>query len=1150
MQLTSAYPRFQYVFLQLQELRRPGVSSPSRVRQKLKSLPRGLDETYDMMLQRIDESVIPEVRALLMWLAFGNDDNSGLRMTLDTLSQVLHFQPNRDDVVDEDEQLFQAADILKFMPGLVITIEENTATTRPDNSSMDSQDNRQAQVGLRGHCEETPSTSEIEGELSEGGEAEVHPRDVHVRIAHFSVQEYLMSDRIRQGPAKSFAFSEIEAHVRIAQTWLAYHFYISSTNQPQRLTFDINPWNPYGCMQYVYHMEVVPREDWPQELEIAVLSALAPGSKSYNYFGQSLNHHHVVGRPMTYGSSSGEQWFTRRMLLRPHCCTAFFGWLNLTELLLSGTSSATRYLTQLDFDAVLYYAAFRGQDDIVRVALQMGANTYSRHLRKSLDILHSEDPPFSETALHAASDNGCFTTVEILLAHGADINARDSRGQSVLHLVVSQGDPDIIAFFLDHSADVNALDNEGCSVLGAAMLCYADESNIGDWVGVIRLLLDRGADPRSCSESPMTVTGIYMEATRNILDQGANVNQPDLLGRTALHNAVAYEEKDTFRLLLERGAGVNARADAAAPSVLQAACYHSFHGMKYIPDLLSQGADPAAPPGYWGSPIHAFFLKGPEGPFSYRGNSLAMVRMLLDAGADITAKGGKYGHPLQAAVAVEYWKGDENVRLELVELLLTSGADVNAQGGEFGSALQAAVAAHHHEGDENARLQLVELLLTSGADVNAQGGKYGSALQAACQLNVPDLVRLLLGRGADPNVPGGKFGNPLTAAVGEREDPYIHVPTGRNFTSVMEIVELLLDSGARINARGNTCYGTALQAAAVHAPADVVRLLLERGAEVNGSKQALYGSALQAACARRQGDPSVVRLLLEHGADALARGGKYGSAFHAAVVTGNIPRRSLYFAGPLLSKDTLELLLASEPSLGVNDTGGLGGTTAIQDLMGTLWAEWSEEYGAGGSWYGDDVDQDEYEQAVLSISQKVQLLVEHGADINLGGGKYGSPLQSACALDREVSLGRAEMLLDLFPNIEVNNLGGLFGSPLQAAASSGQTDTVRRLLERNADVDTRGGRYGSALNAAILREHWDIVEILRNAGAKADCEIMEVPDQLWLWEVEREEHVHRFSRCHSAKEYGEDAVARYGRFWEVETGKEIPVDRVLEWLFG
>lgn len=1097
------------MFLQLQELRRPGVSSPSRIRQKLKSLPRGLDETYDMMLQKIDESVIPEVRAMLMWLAFGDGGSSWLNMTLEILSQVLLFQPNRDDVVDDDEQLFKAADILKFMPGLVITILYNGATTRPNNSSMDSQDHRQDQAELRGHCEETPSTSEIEGELSESEELEVDPRYVGVRIAHFSVQEYLMSDRIRQGPAKSFAFSEIEARVHIAQTWLAYHFYSSSTSRPQRLRLDLSSWNPNGCMQCAYHMETVPREDWPQEYENAVLSALAPGSKSYSHFGQTLKPHNVVGTPMEYGSSAGEQWFTRRILLRPHCCTAFFGWLKHTQLLLSGTSSATRYLTQLDLDSVLYYAAFRGRNNIVRLALQMGANIHSRHLRKPLDILHDEDPPFSETVLHAASDNGCFTTVEILLAHGADINARDSRGKSVLHLVVSQGDPDIIPFFLYHSADVNALDNEGCSVLGAAMLCYADESNIGDWEGVIRLLLDRGADPRSCSTSLGAVSGIHMEATRNILDNGANVNQPDLFGRTALHNAVAYEGKDVFRLLLERGADVNAVADATGPSVLQAACYHSC-GINYIPDLLSLGADPAAPPGCWGSPIHAFCLS--PAPHSYSGYCLATVQLLLDAGADLNAKGGKYGHPLQAVVAAKYMDGDENVRLELVELLLTSGADVNAQGGEC-----------------------------------------GSALQAACQLNLPDLVRLLLGRGADPNVPGGKFGNPLTAAVGEREDPYIYVPTGRDFTSVMEIVKLLLDAGARINTRGNACYGTALQAAAVHAPVDVVRLLLERGADVNGPKQALYGSALQAACARCEGDPSVVRLLLEHGADALARGGKYGSAFHAIVVTGNTPRRSGFRPEPLLSKDTLELLLASEPSLDVNDTGGLGGTTAIQGLMGTLWAEWSEEYDERGGWLGDDGfgAEPQYIDAVLSsISQKAQLLVEHGADINLGGGKYGSPLQSACALDREVSLGRAEMLLDLFPTIEVNNLGGFFGSPLQAAASSGQSETVRRLLERKADVDTRGGRYGSALNAAILRGHWDIVEILRNAGAKADCEIMEVPDQLWLWEVEREEHVHWFSRCHSAKEYGEDAVARYERFWEVETGKEIPVDRVLEWLFG
>ena len=61
----------------------------------------------------------------------------------------------------------------------------------------------------------------------------------------------------------------------------------------------------------------------------------------------------------------------------------------------------------------------------------------------------------------------------------------------------------------------------------------------------------------------------------------------------------------------------------------------------------------------------------------------------------------------------------------VVKMLLDAGADVNAQGGEYGNALQTASSRGHEA--------VVKLLLENGADVNAQGGEYGNALQAASQ---------------------------------------------------------------------------------------------------------------------------------------------------------------------------------------------------------------------------------------------------------------------------------------------------------------------------------------------------------------------------------------------------------------------------------
>lgn len=74
---------------------------------------------------------------------------------------------------------------------------------------------------------------------------------------------------------------------------------------------------------------------------------------------------------------------------------------------------------------------------------------------------------------------------------------------------------------------------------------------------------------------------------------------------------------------------------------------------------------------------------------------------------------------------------NENV----VKMLLDAGADVNAQGGEYGNALQAALYRDNEK--------VVKKLLSAGADVNAQGGKYGSILRAA-SYGGDEVLKLLL----------------------------------------------------------------------------------------------------------------------------------------------------------------------------------------------------------------------------------------------------------------------------------------------------------------------------------------------------------------------------------------------------------------------
>ncbi|RYP39320.1 hypothetical protein DL768_010726 [Monosporascus sp. mg162] len=106
----------------------------------------------------------------------------------------------------------------------------------------------------------------------------------------------------------------------------------------------------------------------------------------------------------------------------------------------------------------------------------------------------------------------------------------------------------------------------------------------------------------------------------------------------------------------------------------------------------------------------------------------------------------------------------------------------------------------------------------------------------------------------------------------------------------IELVQVLLDAGADVNAPPADRYGrTALQAAVEKGNIELVRVLFGAGADVNTLPTDRYGrTAFQAAI--EEGNIELVQVLLDAGADVNAPpAGRYGrTALQAAVDEGNI----------------------------------------------------------------------------------------------------------------------------------------------------------------------------------------------------------------------------------------------------------------------
>ena len=59
----------RWVACQIQELKL--CPTKNKLKKALKSLPKGLEATYDQILQRIDPEYMPYVKTFLQWIVFG-----------------------------------------------------------------------------------------------------------------------------------------------------------------------------------------------------------------------------------------------------------------------------------------------------------------------------------------------------------------------------------------------------------------------------------------------------------------------------------------------------------------------------------------------------------------------------------------------------------------------------------------------------------------------------------------------------------------------------------------------------------------------------------------------------------------------------------------------------------------------------------------------------------------------------------------------------------------------------------------------------------------------------------------------------------------------------------------------------------------------
>ena len=348
-------------------------------------------------------------------------------------------------------------------------------------------------------------------------------------------------------------------------------------------------------------------------------------------------------------------------------------------------------------------------------------------------------------------------------------------------------------------------------------------------------------------------------AVRSLLQQKTDVNASLVDGTTALHWAVRSDDVETAEMLIHAGANVKA-ADRYGITPLSLAC--SNGSVIMIRKLLDAGADPNS--------------ANPQGDTvlmaSARLGDTEALTALLDRGASVNAKDS----PLEQTALM--WAVRER-HPGAVQLLLSRGAEVNARtrtgtvparrppgagGGSHGvgivrsgwpdqgfqDATPGAMTALLYAARDGA-LESAQMLIAAKAQVN-QGEANGiTPLSIAIANGNLDLAKFLLDHGADANATDFWGRTPLWEAVELRNlDLDKSGENGIDRAAALDTIKILLDHGANVNARTKEVP-------------PIRRWIMPLGdlSWVDFTGQTPF---LRAALS---GDVTVMRLLLDHGAD-------------------------------------------------------------------------------------------------------------------------------------------------------------------------------------------------------------------------------------------------------------------------------------------
>lgn len=213
----------------------------------------------------------------------------------------------------------------------------------------------------------------------------------------------------------------------------------------------------------------------------------------------------------------------------------------------------------------LHQAIRNGRADMVADLLHHGADIEACDSLGRTVLFESLDAPDTRGSL-------------LLLTNGIDISSRDPMGNSVLHEAARRGAVEHVSVFLNQGIELNVTNHDGSTPLHLAVQHSRYE--------IATILIRAGDISDRCDTAGQTPL-MYAVSARNIrmakvlVKSGMPVSSVVAGQRTPLMLAVSGSHCEMVRILLEHGADPNGHTDLETPLMLAASAGHH-----QIADLL------------------------------------------------------------------------------------------------------------------------------------------------------------------------------------------------------------------------------------------------------------------------------------------------------------------------------------------------------------------------------------------------------------------------------------------------------------------------------------------------------------------------------------------------------------------------------------